>query len=73
MATRAKEVTFAVGQIVKLKSGGPEMTVERVFPPSEINDDPTKTYRCAWFAGKKLEHGIFPPAALVTVQPETAQ
>ncbi len=34
-----------------MKSGGPVMTVEKAF-----EDD---SYRCQWFAGKKLETGIF--------------
>jgi uncharacterized protein YodC (DUF2158 family) len=49
---------FKVGDIVKLKSGGPEMTVEREF----VNYDTKKTtgrYECQWFAGKKLESGQF--------------
>lgn len=53
--------TFKVGDIVKLKSGGPDMTV-RVVP------DPTsKTYTCQWFAGKKLEQGSFPGDSLEPV------
>jgi uncharacterized protein YodC (DUF2158 family) len=50
--------TFAVGDIVKLKSGGPEMTVKVL--PSEH----TKQYICQWFAGKKLEQGTFPADSL---------
>jgi uncharacterized protein YodC (DUF2158 family) len=44
------------GDLVQLKSGGPVMTVqERLSSPS---------YRCQWFAGKKLESGVFPTEAL---------
>jgi uncharacterized protein YodC (DUF2158 family) len=50
--------TFAVGDIVKLKSGGPEMTVRAI--PTEH----TKQYICQWFAGKKLEQGTFPADSL---------
>lgn len=46
---------FQVGDIVKLKSGGPEMTVKEVLNGG---------YRCQWFAGKKLEDGYFPAAGL---------
>jgi uncharacterized protein YodC (DUF2158 family) len=52
----AKGTKFQVGDIVRLKSGGPEMTVERALVGSE--------YRCQWFAGKKLESGDFPEAGL---------
>lgn len=60
MATKAK---FAVGDIVKLKSGGPEMTVQSL-PPS-AND----YYYCQWFAGKKLEQGRFPTDSIELVEP----
>lgn len=53
---------FSSGDIVKLKSGGPEMTVQR-----ELSDD---RYRCQWFAGKKLESGEFPESSLVLVTKE---
>lgn len=58
----AKQNGFKVGEIVKLKSGGPEMTVQKVF------DD--QTYRCQWFAGKKLDNGVFPVESLQAVKPE---
>ncbi|HEX5752301.1 MAG TPA: DUF2158 domain-containing protein [Archangium sp.] len=48
---------FQVGDVVKLKSGGPEMTVEASLEEYE-------SYRCQWFAGKKLESGVFPDAGL---------
>jgi uncharacterized protein YodC (DUF2158 family) len=56
---------FAVGSIVKLKSGGPEMTVQAVMNLTK------GTYlRCQWFAGKKLESGDFPPDSLEVVPPQ---
>jgi uncharacterized protein YodC (DUF2158 family) len=54
---------FKLGDIVKLKSGGPEMTV-RALP------DQYQGYGCQWFAGKKLEQGFFPKESLVLVLPE---
>lgn len=59
MASQSK---FAVGDIVKLKSGGPEMTVQ------SQPDPPGKMYQCQWFAGKKLESGRFPPDSLELVK-----
>ena len=41
--------TFAVGDVVQLKSGGASMTVERVD-----GDDMS----CVWFEGKKVESEI---------------
>jgi uncharacterized protein YodC (DUF2158 family) len=73
MATRAREVTFAVGQVVKLKSGGPDMTVRQAYPASAVSGTTTATYNCQWFAGKKLENGTFPPDSLVLVQAESTQ
>jgi uncharacterized protein YodC (DUF2158 family) len=55
---------FKIGDIVQLKSGGPEMTVQGV-PGST-----TSSYRCQWFAGKKLESGTFQEESLKTV-PDT--
>ncbi len=49
---------YNVGDIVKLKSGGPEMTV-RAAP-----DVVGRSYTCQWFAGKKLEQGVFPQESL---------
>ena len=47
---------FQVGDVVKLKSGGPEMTVQ--------DEDESGEYHCQWFAGKKLASGWFPEAGL---------
>jgi uncharacterized protein YodC (DUF2158 family) len=58
------QTTFDIGDIVQLKSGGPEMTVQSV---------PTSTgtlHKCQWFAGKKLEVGLFPYASLNTIKPD---
>ena len=56
---------FAIGDIVKLKSGGPEMTVQ------SLPDTSGRSYRCQWFAGKKLESGSFPPDSLELVDNAT--
>jgi uncharacterized protein YodC (DUF2158 family) len=55
------EGTLQVGTQVKLKSGGPEMTVQLV---RVSEDGDVTTVRCQWFAGKKLEDGIFPADSL---------
>jgi uncharacterized protein YodC (DUF2158 family) len=52
---------FKIGDIVQLKSGGPEMTVQSL-PASN-----STTYRCQWFAGKKLESGPFPEESIKPV------
>ena len=50
---------FEEGQMVRLKSGGPTMTVSST----------TDAYiHCQWFAGKKLESGNFRRDVLVKVE-----
>lgn len=57
---------YTTGDIVQLKSGGPDMTVkERV---STVDN----TYRCQWFAGKKLESGVFPEDSLKPIEEKTS-
>ncbi|QEW07137.1 YodC family protein [Nitrincola iocasae] len=53
---------FQIGEIVKLKSGGPDMTIK-----SKNNASGT-SYICQWFAGKKLEQGIFATESLEYVK-----
>ncbi|MEQ1632895.1 MAG: DUF2158 domain-containing protein [Planctomycetota bacterium] len=57
------EKQFKEGDIVCLKSGGPEMTVRDA-------GNKTGNVICQWFAGKKLEQGYFSPATLVAVEPD---
>lgn len=51
---------FNAGDIVVLKSGGPDMTVEKV---NESYND-ASTYTCSWFAGAKDNKKVFTEAAL---------
>jgi uncharacterized protein YodC (DUF2158 family) len=50
---------FQVGNVVVLKSGGPDMTVTRVE-----NENGTIFVFCTWFLNNKNEKGHFPPDAL---------
>lgn len=54
-------MSFEVGDIVKLKAGGPDMAIN-IF--SQYNGG----YKCQWFAGKKLEEGYFPADSLELVE-----
>lgn len=70
MVTENKENTFAVGDMVYLKSGGPKMTVEG------INDLPSPygqpvVYECVWFSGKKRETAQFVGKVLTVVDPDS--
>ncbi|MCP3944147.1 MAG: DUF2158 domain-containing protein [Desulfobacteraceae bacterium] len=57
---------YNIGDIVKLISGGPEMTIEKVVLQEDAYQ--AKGYRCQWFAGKKLDHGFFPHESLEIVK-----
>ena len=58
MATKS---TLKSGDLVVLKSGGPEMTVKHVYSDEII---------CQWFAGKKLEQGRFDENSLIESPPK---
>lgn len=63
----SKQNKFKLGDIVKLRSGGPDMTVKEVcetYNTKAFNGN----YACQWFAGKKLDVGIFPEESLVAVK-----
>lgn len=56
---------FNVGDVVKLKSGGPSMTVTAV---GDLHGMPSVW--CSWFVDLKNEQGSFPPDAVVLVKGE---
>ncbi|MCC6136113.1 MAG: YodC family protein [Candidatus Contendobacter sp.] len=64
-----KQSVFSVGDIVKLKSGGPDMTIKEVL--TNMQDKPSGSYKCQWFAGKKLDMGVFPHESLIDVAVES--
>lgn len=61
---------FKIGDVIQLKSGGPEMTVQDILGDTTSKQQ-TVAYTmaghsngeliCKWFSGKKLETGIFKP------------
>lgn len=57
MAQKKRDEAFEPGDIVRLKSGGPKMTVE------ELNILTSKI-DCHWFGGAKLQRGSFAPEQL---------
>ena len=54
--------TFSIGDSVRLKSGGPVMTVERT--ESDGDGAGTPFVHCAWFAGTEKKIESFPAAAV---------
>ncbi|MFH0021140.1 DUF2158 domain-containing protein [Pseudomonas fluorescens] len=55
---------IAKGTLLKLTAGGPDMAVKRLITNQQ---EVTVQVECQWFAGKKLEQGIFPVESLEIV------
>lgn len=53
---------LTIGDIIRLKSGGPEMTV--------VTNEESGHVWATWFSGKKNEKARFPTAALIVVADE---
>jgi uncharacterized protein YodC (DUF2158 family) len=51
-----EHMNFKVGDVARLKSGGPNMTVNRLTAPSGVS--------CVWFEGTKKEASTFNQSAL---------
>lgn len=49
---------FKLGDIVKLNSGGPEMTIIEIFD---------RIVKCSWYSESKFEYGDFPFDCLLTI------
>jgi uncharacterized protein YodC (DUF2158 family) len=47
---------FKKGDVVKLKSGGPDMTIVEI---GEFGYDPTIKAKCHWFEGTKRKEELF--------------
>jgi uncharacterized protein YodC (DUF2158 family) len=70
---------YKIGDIVQLKSGGPEMTVTAVLDDKTFEFDVIPgcdhipAVSATWFNGKKMDHGRFPIDALIIVKQETTK
>lgn len=56
---------FEVGEVVRLKSGGPDMTIHSV--DTDFGGRPNGGVWCQWFGGRKLERGHFDIKSLLPV------
>jgi uncharacterized protein YodC (DUF2158 family) len=54
---RSRPMDFKIGDVVRVKSGGPTMTIQEI-------DASLGTADCRWFVGKKDQHGEFVLATL---------
>ncbi|WP_345754816.1 YodC family protein [Citrobacter braakii] len=72
MSNNSGGLRFKVGDIVYLVSGGPSMSVaEQVRDfKAERGWYYTGHYKCQWFSGKKLDHGVFPEESLTSTPPK---
>ena len=61
-----QKAIHSVGEQVRLKSGGPVMTVSDVL--TNMHDEFKGYYLCQWFAGKKLDQGKFHQDSLEKVE-----
>ena len=57
---------YELGDIVSLAAGGPDMTINDVM--TGTYDRFNGRYRAQWFAGKKLDSGVFPEESLELVR-----
>ncbi len=63
MNTKNDKGSFELGDVVRLKSSGPSMTVV-CLPESG------QSYHCAWFIVGQVQHGSFPAECLEPTQPD---
>lgn len=59
---------FIVGDVVRLNSGGPDMTVLTVGEKKFPHGGSVPNVYCQWFVGTKLEGNNFDPKQLTKVE-----
>ncbi len=63
---------FEIGDVVKLKSGGPAMTIQQIGNWTYLSVDGSNTRedeaKCFWFEGSKRSEGCFNLASLEKVE-----
>ena len=71
-AIKPESPAFKVGDLVKLKSGGPTMTVHGIEgnDPFLGRSNEYHQYYCVWFAGSKNQGATFTEEALQHAEPE---
>jgi uncharacterized protein YodC (DUF2158 family) len=62
---------FQKGNTVRLKSGGPIMTIETIDARAYLGGSEKDHARCQWFEKNELETGVFPLASLEAAVPSS--
>ena len=63
---KEKIMDFKAGDVVKLKSGGPKMTIEKIGATSSANEE--NVAHCVWFdKDEQMKDGKFTLASLMLV------
>ncbi|MGH1498208.1 DUF2158 domain-containing protein [Yersinia proxima] len=72
MPNSIRKPKFKIGDIVYLVTGSPSMSVAEPLIEFKSGDGYAfrGNYKCQWFAGKKLDHGIFPEDSLTPTNPK---
>lgn len=60
-----------VGDVVKLKSGGPDMTVMSINTVDYVNKPPVTMVLCQWFHAIEAKEHEFPSDSLKLVSEQT--
>ncbi len=63
----ADSKALKMGDVVRLKSGGPKMTIANVSEPRPGPLPPAKWVRCIWFEGSNIYEYSFDSTCLVKV------
>lgn len=62
---------YKIGDTVYLVTGGPAMAVSVIETSYDSGDYHFNgKYKCQWFAGKKLDSGVFPEESLTVTNPK---
>ena len=59
--------SFAIGDVVQLKSGGPQMTIDKSYPPNRDRSEALCV--CKWFDNGTSKSETFAASALERVPP----
>ena len=60
-----KVTAFKAGDVVELKSGGPDMTIARIIPPGERRAEEAC---CTWFDGTEVKSRNFEVSSLKSIE-----